>query len=184
MTNLRPRLFCCAPRPRPGRSFMRPAPLPTLMATAKVAPGHARLLLWLALDLLADLSSQYGQTPLYKASFYGRSEVVDRLIAARAMVDAANTVLPRTHPRCHPHARTADAASFRHHGRAIHLCPTRAPAARACLHGAADEGASDLGRAGPFASSAPAPPPPHLSFAQILPSLSPFISANLTTRCL
>jgi hypothetical protein len=45
---------------------------------------------------VAGLASQAGHSPLYVASRSGHSEVVDRLIAARAMVDAADKVLPRT----------------------------------------------------------------------------------------
>ena len=37
-----------------------------------------------------------GYTPLHIASSFGYSEVVDRLIAARAMVNTADEVLPRT----------------------------------------------------------------------------------------
>jgi hypothetical protein len=56
-------------------------------------------------------------------SLRGHSEVVDRLIAARAVVDAADKVLPRSRPR-RPHARTADAASRQHYMRSINLRPT------------------------------------------------------------
>jgi hypothetical protein len=63
----------------------------------------------LALDLLEGLSSQVGWTPLFTASLGGHSAVVDRLIAARAMVDAADEVMSRTRPR-HHHARTTHAA--------------------------------------------------------------------------
>jgi hypothetical protein len=59
-----------------------------------------------ALDLRACPALQDGQTPLIVASSSGHSEVVGRLIAARAMVDAADKVLLRTRLRCHPHART------------------------------------------------------------------------------
>ncbi len=48
----------------------------------------------LALDLAASLVSQGGRTTLHTACLIGHSGVVDRLIAARAMVDAADTVLP------------------------------------------------------------------------------------------
>ena len=44
----------------------------------------------------ARLSLQLGKTALYVASFEGRSEVVARLIAARAEVNAANKVVPCT----------------------------------------------------------------------------------------
>ncbi len=50
---------------------------------------------------LAGLASQDDETPLHLASRGEEgdsSEIVDRLIAARAMVDAANKVLPRTCP--------------------------------------------------------------------------------------
>jgi hypothetical protein len=56
----------------------------------------------LALDLLACLASQAGRNPLHAASSSGSSEVVDRLIAARAMVYAADKVLPRTRPQRPP----------------------------------------------------------------------------------
>ena len=42
----------------------------------------------------ARLASQDGSTPLITASFNGHGEVVDRLIAARATVDAADKVVP------------------------------------------------------------------------------------------
>ncbi len=45
---------------------------------------------------MARLASQYDSTSLMKASSRGHTEVVDRLIAARAMVDAASKVMPRT----------------------------------------------------------------------------------------
>ena len=46
----------------------------------------------LAPDLVAGLASQDGCTALIGSSSSGHSEVVDRLIAARAMVDAADKV--------------------------------------------------------------------------------------------
>jgi ankyrin repeat protein len=49
----------------------------------------------LSLDLLAGLASQDGWTPLHAAAKGGHSKVVDRLIAARAMVDTANKVVLR-----------------------------------------------------------------------------------------
>jgi hypothetical protein len=49
----------------------------------------------LALDFLAGLACQDGRAPLFTASRRGHSEVVHRLIAARAMVDIADKVLPR-----------------------------------------------------------------------------------------
>ncbi len=54
--------------------------------------GLAEAAARLAPDLLASPASQDGWTPLYAASFDGHSEVVDRLLAARAMVDAADKV--------------------------------------------------------------------------------------------
>ena len=45
---------------------------------------------------VAVLVSQDGSTPLHAAAKRGNSEVVERLIAARAMVDAADKVAPRT----------------------------------------------------------------------------------------
>ncbi len=57
---------------------------------------------------------QDGKTPLSIACLSGHSEVVDRLIAARAMVDAADKVLPLTRPR-RPLVRITDAASRLHH---------------------------------------------------------------------
>jgi hypothetical protein len=53
----------------------------------------------LNLDCRACPASQDGRTPLYASSYNGHSGLVDRLIAARAMVDAADKVLPRTRPR-------------------------------------------------------------------------------------
>ncbi len=46
----------------------------------------------------ARLASQDGSTPLLTAAYNGHAEVVDRLIAARAEVDAANKVMPSA---CH-----------------------------------------------------------------------------------
>ncbi len=43
---------------------------------------------------MAVLVSQDGRTPLYAAAIRGHLAVVERLIAARAMVDAANKVAP------------------------------------------------------------------------------------------
>jgi ankyrin repeat protein len=60
------------------------------------------------------LASQDGWTPLLMASNNGHSEVVDRLIASSAMVDAATKVMPRTH--CDP--LTVECASPLH-GQAI-----------------------------------------------------------------
>jgi hypothetical protein len=68
--------------------------------------------------------SQDGWTPLRAASVSGHLKVVDRLIAARAMVDAADKVLPRTCSHYHK-ARTTDAASRQHCRRAIKSRPTR-----------------------------------------------------------
>ena len=45
---------------------------------------------------VARLAWQDGSTPLIMASSEGHHEVVDRLIAARATVDAADKVVPRT----------------------------------------------------------------------------------------
>jgi hypothetical protein len=75
--------------------------------------------------LLNSAASQDGWTPLRNASGCGHLEVVDRLIAARAMVDAADKVLPHTR-QCHLRARTTDAASRQHCRRAINPRPTRA----------------------------------------------------------
>ena len=59
--------------------------------------------------------------------------MVGRLIAARAMVDAANKVLPRTLPR-RPHSRITDAASRQHYMRAfnLRLTPAHLLRGRAC----------------------------------------------------
>ena len=51
------------------------------------------------LSAMARLPLQDGSTPLITASSYGCEEVVDRLIAARATVDAADKVVP---PRLTP----------------------------------------------------------------------------------
>jgi ankyrin repeat protein len=55
-----------------------------------------------ALPAPARLASQDGSTPLLTAAYNGHAEVVDRLIAARAEVDAANKVMPSA---CHATTR-------------------------------------------------------------------------------
>jgi hypothetical protein len=77
----------------------------------------------LALDLLPGLASQRGWTPFHTAALSGHSEVVDRLIAARAMVDAADKVPPSLSSRPHlPRAFTSDAANRQHHVYTIKTC--------------------------------------------------------------
>ena len=51
---------------------------------------------------MSRLASQSGSTPLITASRNGRWEVVDRLIAARASVNAADEVVSPPPPLHHP----------------------------------------------------------------------------------
>ncbi len=67
-----------------------PSPAQTPSVFRSLAEAAERL----ELDLLAGLALQDGWTPLYTACLKGHSEVVGRLIAARAMVDVADKVLP------------------------------------------------------------------------------------------
>jgi hypothetical protein len=56
-----------------------------------------------SLSCMARIASQEGSTPLHAASSGGHSEVVDRLIAARATVDFVDKVLPpQSHCVCVP----------------------------------------------------------------------------------
>jgi hypothetical protein len=107
-----------------------PAPPQTPSVLRSLADAGERL----APDLLAGLVSQEDSwTLLHAASFNGHSEVVDRLIVARAMVDAADKVLPRTRPR-HLRARITTAASRQHYMRAfnLRLTPALLMRGRAC----------------------------------------------------
>jgi hypothetical protein len=81
---------------------------------------------------LRCLASQDGRTLLNAAaSGSGDWRVVDRLIAARAIVDAADKVLPRTR-LCRPYARTIDAFTRTNDERSTYAIRAQ-PCTRACV---------------------------------------------------